>query len=77
MMIALKLTKARESSGKLGGLFLAFYALFRIIGEMFREPDSQYGYFLGFTTMGQILCLPMLAAGLYLIFRKKRDAFAA
>ena len=70
MMVALKCTNARDKSGMLGGIFLTFYAIFRIIGECFREPDVQLGFLFGFSTMGQLLCLPMLAGGLYLIFRK-------
>ena len=74
MMICLKCTKARDKAGMLGGIFLTFYGIFRIIGEFFREPDVQLGYLIGFTTMGQLLCLPMLAGGLYLILRKNPNA---
>lgn len=59
----------RARLGLLSGVFLAGYALSRIVVEFFREPDRQVGYLLGGTTMGQWLSLPMLAAGLYLIWR--------
>lgn len=49
--------------GVVSGVFLAGYALFRFVVEFFREPDSQIGYILETLTMGQILCLPMFAAG--------------
>ena len=65
----LKKTRARDKPGMLGGAFIAGYAVARIIAECFREPDEFLGYFLGYITMGQILCLPMLGYGLYLIFR--------
>jgi phosphatidylglycerol:prolipoprotein diacylglycerol transferase len=46
------------------GLFLAGYGLFRIVAEFFREPDSHIGYFGGgWLTMGMVLSLPMVAAG--------------
>ena len=62
-------TKARYDPGKLVGLFLAGYGVARFIVEFFREPDSQFeGTFLATTIhMGQILCLPMIAGGAYLI----------
>ncbi len=56
----------------LSGAFLICYGIFRIIGETFREPDSFMGYFLGGITMGQILCIPMLLLGFYLIFWSSR-----
>jgi phosphatidylglycerol:prolipoprotein diacylglycerol transferase len=67
-------TKARYQPGKLVGLFILFYGLFRYIVEFFREPDSQ---FVGkvFETaglhMGQLLCVPMVLGGLYLIWTAK------
>jgi phosphatidylglycerol:prolipoprotein diacylglycerol transferase len=50
------------------GLFLVGYACARFCCECFRQPDIQLG-FLAFDwlTMGQLLCLPMLIAGLYLL----------
>jgi phosphatidylglycerol:prolipoprotein diacylglycerol transferase len=66
----LKYTNARDKPGMLGGTFIAGYAVARMIVEFFREPDDFLGYLFGFVTMGQLLCLPMLAYGLYLIFRK-------
>jgi phosphatidylglycerol:prolipoprotein diacylglycerol transferase len=57
----------RERPGKIGGLFLAGYAVARMSGELFREPDSFMGFVLGPFTMGQLLSLPMLLAGIALI----------
>lgn len=68
--IMLKHTAAREKPGMLGGTFIAGYGLSRLIAECFREPDLHLGYFFGFATMGQLLSLPMLAYGLYLICRR-------
>lgn len=57
----------RERTGMLTGLFLVGYGLCRITAEFFREPDVQVGYLAGGVTMGQILSLPMVLAGLALI----------
>jgi phosphatidylglycerol:prolipoprotein diacylglycerol transferase len=65
----LKVKNARNKPGMLGGTFIAGYAIARMIVECFREPDEFLGFFAGFVTMGQILSLPMLGYGLYLIFR--------
>ena len=50
------------------GLFLVCYGLFRFAVEFVRVPDSNRGYMLfGWMTMGQILSLPMIAAGLWML----------
>jgi phosphatidylglycerol:prolipoprotein diacylglycerol transferase len=50
------------------GLFLALYGLFRFLVEFVRVPDANMGYFaFGWLTMGQILSLPVLAAGLAML----------
>ena len=47
------------------GMFLTLYGLFRIIAEHFRQPDPQLGYILfNCITMGQILSIPMVIAGI-------------
>jgi phosphatidylglycerol:prolipoprotein diacylglycerol transferase len=64
-----------ERPGALGGAFLAGYGLARITVEFFRQPDAQLGFLLGFTTMGQLLSLPLVIAGAILIvhgFRAQR-----
>ena len=57
----------RERPGRLTGLFLAGYAVARMSGELFREPDSFLGFIIGPFTMGQLLSLPMLIVGIWLI----------
>jgi phosphatidylglycerol:prolipoprotein diacylglycerol transferase len=50
------------------GLFLALYGLFRFLVEFVRVPDANLGYLaLGWLTMGQLLSLPVLAAGLAML----------
>jgi len=68
----------RNRSGYLSGVFLSGYALARIVAEFFREPDRQLGYLLGqTTTMGQLLSVPVLIAGLWLIRRSLRGPAVA
>ena len=51
------------------GMFALFYGIFRFIVEFVRVPDAQLGYLaFGWVTMGQILCIPMIAGGLLLIW---------
>jgi phosphatidylglycerol:prolipoprotein diacylglycerol transferase len=50
------------------GLFLALYGCFRIAVELVRVPDADIGYLaFGWLTMGQVLSLPVLVAGLAML----------
>ncbi len=49
--------------GQVSGLFLVGYGLLRFVAEYFREPDSFLGVLALGLSMGQWLCLPMMAAG--------------
>lgn len=50
------------------GLFLVLYGCFRILIEFVRLPDVQIGYFFGtWGTMGQLLSLPMVVAGICIL----------
>ncbi len=73
MLLLLKKTNLREKTGYLSGMFLFLYSIARIICEYFREPDSFLGFIYAGATMGQLLSLPMLAFGLYLMMRKKYE----
>jgi phosphatidylglycerol:prolipoprotein diacylglycerol transferase len=59
----------RDRHGLLTGVFLCGYAVARIVGEYFREPDAFLGFLAFGATMGQILSVPMLLAGVWLIVR--------
>ncbi len=61
-----------ERPGALGGAFLAGYALARMTVEFFREPDAHLGLLFGPTTMGQLLSVPMLIAGIGLMLWARR-----
>ena len=61
----------RARFGWLTGAFLIGYGLARSTGEFFREPDLFLGYLIGGATMGQLLCIPMLIVGAWLILRTR------
>ena len=54
-------------AGRVAGAFLIGYAVFRFAAEFAREPDAHLGpVALEWVTMGQLLSLPMLLAGVVL-----------
>lgn len=57
----------RHHRGTLAGTFFIGYGLSRFAVEYVREPDRHLGLLAGFISMGQILCLPMIAFGVFLI----------
>jgi phosphatidylglycerol:prolipoprotein diacylglycerol transferase len=56
-----------STPGYVGGLFLAGYAISRILVEFVRLPDPQLGYLLesDWITMGMLLSIPVLLVGLW------------
>ena len=66
------LFKDNYKSGTCSYIFLIFYGIFRIFSEFFREPDLQVGYFFNFISMGMILSILMIIAGV-IIFLKKDE----
>jgi phosphatidylglycerol:prolipoprotein diacylglycerol transferase len=62
--------RIRMRPGVLGGIFLMGYAVARSVAEFVREPDGYVGPF----TIGQILSLPFLLFGLYLVLQRQRKA---
>lgn len=63
---------ALRRPGLVGGAFLVWYAMARIIVENFREPELQHALNLGPFTAGQLYSLPMFAFGLWLIWRARK-----
>ena len=66
------LFKPNYKLGTCSYMFLMIYGFFRIFSEFFREPDLQVGYFFNFLSMGTILSIFMILAGM-IIFLKKND----
>ncbi len=54
-------------AGTILSAFLIFYGIFRIFVELFREPDAHLGFLWNAITMGQLLSLVMVAAGLLIL----------
>ncbi len=66
--------KKSYRTGKCSYLFLITYGFFRMISEIFREPDPQVGYIFNLFSMGTILSFVMILSGLVLLaFLKKNE----
>ena len=64
--------------GAVSSLFLIFYGLFRFLVELVREPDPQLGYLaFGWVTMGQVLSLPMILLGAWMLWWSHQRARVA
>ncbi len=63
---------AMKRPGLILGSFIAIYAMARITGEFFREPDPQLGFLWGGLTMGMLLSVPMIIAGAVLMVKAWR-----
>jgi phosphatidylglycerol:prolipoprotein diacylglycerol transferase len=64
----------RRPAGSVTGLFLIGYGIARSLVEFVREPDAQIGYLAGnWLTMGQVLSVPMIVLGIWLMLRANRD----
>ena len=61
----------RARRGFVSGAFLAGYGVARIVGELFRQPDAQLGFLFAGITMGQLLSLPMVFIGVWLMWRSR------
>lgn len=57
------LRRKKVFDGFLVVLYFIGYGLVRFIIEFYRQPDEQLGFILGSLSMGQILCLTMVLAG--------------
>ncbi len=71
-MVLWLIRRRNPFDGFMIGLYLFGYGLVRFIIEFFREPDAHLGFVLGFNTMGQILCILMMLAGMAVILWRKQ-----
>lgn len=63
----------KRGPGAVSGLFALLYGVFRFAVEFVRVPDVQLGYLaFGWLTMGQVLCLPLIFVGAWLLRRAAR-----
>jgi phosphatidylglycerol:prolipoprotein diacylglycerol transferase len=69
--------RALAKPGLVTGVFLIGYGVFRAGVELVREPDRQMPEALqGYVTMGMLLCIPMILAGAYLVWRARSQPAA-
>lgn len=74
VVVWLVASKTRKP-GVVSGTFLLCYGLSRFAVEFFRQPDANRGFIaFDWMTMGQLLSLPMILAGLVLIVWGLRQA---
>ena len=60
--------------GQVSGLFLLGYGVFRFFVEFYREPDVHLGpVALDWVTMGQLLSVPVIVAGAWLLMRRPHN----
>ena len=74
LFIIMNLILFRNSykTGTCSYIFLIFYGIFRVFSEVYREPDLQVGYLFNLVSMGTVLSILMILAGI-IIFLKKND----
>jgi phosphatidylglycerol---prolipoprotein diacylglyceryl transferase len=58
---------ALKRPGVVTGSFALGYGIARVICEFFREPDPQLGFLWGGLTMGMLLCIPLMLAGIAIL----------
>ncbi|HBD23762.1 MAG TPA: prolipoprotein diacylglyceryl transferase [Oceanospirillaceae bacterium] len=62
-----------RASLRISGMFLLGYGGQRLVVEFARQPDAHLNFIaFGWLTQGQLLSIPMIALGLYLLLRKAR-----
>lgn len=75
VMFALARRMPPRPRGELVGWMVMLYGIFRIAVEFFREPDVQLGFIAGdWVTMGMLLSVPMVIAGVALVAWARRVA---
>jgi phosphatidylglycerol---prolipoprotein diacylglyceryl transferase len=71
LMVLVSRPAIRARRGFVAGAFLAGYGVARLVGELFRQPDAHLGFLFAGLTMGQVLSLPMILVGAWLMLRAK------
>jgi phosphatidylglycerol:prolipoprotein diacylglycerol transferase len=68
-------TQKKRSLGRPSGLFLVGYGVARFTIEFFREPDAHLGFIaFDWLTTGQLLTIPMIGIGLWLMLRSSNTS---
>lgn len=72
LVILLALARRKRADGEMLGWFLTLYGILRIGVEFVRQPDAQIGFIAGPLTMGQLLSVPLVVLGAWLIWMARR-----
>jgi phosphatidylglycerol:prolipoprotein diacylglycerol transferase len=67
--------KKKLFNGELSCYFLIFYSIFRIISELFREPDKHIGYIIFNISLGTIISFSFLIFGIIAFKIIKNESF--
>ena len=72
LILNILIFKKKYKIGLSSCLFLIYYGIFRVVSEVFREPDAQIGYLFGLFSMGSLLSFFMILSGFVIlgIFKK-------
>jgi phosphatidylglycerol:prolipoprotein diacylglycerol transferase len=73
-LILMLIKRKRPPEGVIFWSFIALYGFFRFFVEFFREPDQHIGFLFGFWSLGQLLSLPMLILGIFMVWRSIKTA---
>ena len=65
----------REHTGVISACFLIIYTISRMCMEFFREPDQQIGFLFAHITLGQLLSVPFLLLGLFILHRSTQTKY--
>ena len=61
--------KKNFNFGLISFLFLIFYGIFRIVSELFREPDKHIGYIFDFISLGSLLSVGMMIFAILFVLK--------
>lgn len=73
-LVLWNLRKNKKLSSLLFPVYLIGYGVLRFFVEFLRQPDAQLGFIFSWLTMGQLLCLAMIASGIIIAVVKKTHA---
>ena len=74
-LILLYISKRTEIKGMVCSSFLIFYGSIRFIIEFYRQPDAHIGYVaFDSISMGQLLCIPMIIIGFFILIYSRKNA---
>ena len=72
LTVLLVLARRRRPEGEILGWLLLLYGVFRFSVEFVRQPDAQLGFIAAWLTMGQLLSIPLIVVGGWLVVRALR-----